>query len=521
MNLPSAPKPDEPWPVWDRLPKPLKGVRALLAAAALTVVVTGACSMIASALPAHGFAMFYILGVVACAVAFGTQAGIAASFFAFCAYNYFFLQPTYTFRIADPSDLIALLVFFGVAVTTGSLAGRVREVAEQARQRSRSLESLNALASRLSASTTRDAVANALASEASRFAASPTIVLADNKTELTTVAQAGAAPPLSTADWQAAKRCVSVRQAVYPAAPGWPGSHYEFRPLILGQGIAAVLGIRQAGTDDDNDLTLNAMVQQAAIALERLHLEAGKHAAEKDAEAERLRAALLSSVSHDIKTPLASIQGAVTSLRELGHKMPEDTRADLLLAIEEEAARLSLFVTKLLDMTRLQCGPVGIAKDWIDLKDTLGAAVSRVRKTMPSAVIRIEVASPAPAIIRGDETLVEHVFLNAIENAINFSPPDTEVIVTLRSGENGLEVAVEDRGAGIPAEDQPHIFEKFFRGAGAKVHGSGLGLTICREVMNALGGTISVVSPVADGCGTRVTLWFPKTQSGSIEGETL
>lgn len=520
MNLTSDRKPEKQWPIWDRLPKPLKGMRALLAGAAFTVLVTTVCHVLAVALPAQGVAMFYILGVVAGAVAFGTQGGIAGAFFAFCAYNYFFLQPTYTFTIADPRDLVALLVFFGVAVTTGSLAGRLREVAEQAHQRSRSLESLNALASRLSGASSIDAVADTLASEASRLAASPAVVLAYNNAEFTPAARAGDTPALSTADWQAASRCVSARQAVYPAAPGWPGSHYEFRPLISSQGVVAVLGIHQASIDDANDLTLNAMVQQAAIALERLGFEAGKHAAEKDAEAERLRGALLSSVSHDIKTPLASIQGAVTSLRELGHKMPEGTRADLLLAIEEEATRLSLFVTKLLDMARLQCNPTGIAKVWIDLNDTLGAAVSRARKTMPGALIRMYVENTAPAIILADETLVEHVFLNAIENAFNFSPAGMEITVTLRTTGNGHEVAVEDRGAGIPAEDQPRIFDKFFRGAGAKVHGSGLGLTICREVMEALGGTISVLSPVADDRGTRVTLWFPRAQSGTIDGAT-
>lgn len=520
MSNPRDRTQDKHSPVWDRLPKPLKGIRALLAGVVLTAAVTGICSILVDGLPAHGVAMLYILGVVAAAVAVGTKGGIAAAISAFLAFNYFFLQPTYTFTISDPRDLIALLVFFGVAISTGSLAGRLREVAEQARQNARSLESLNALASRLSAATGVEAVADALTSQASRLSAAPAVVLRVEKTELTIITQVHEAPPLSTADWQAASRCVSARQAVYPAALGWPGSRYEFRPVIARDEVVAVLGVYQANNDDANDATLNAMVKQAAIALERLSFEAEKNAAEKDIEAERLRAALLSSVSHDIKTPLASIQGAVTSLRELGHKMPEETKADLLLAIDEEAARLSRFVTKLLDMVRLQSGPSDMVKDWIDLNDTLGATVARARKSMPGARIRMDVADTAPAMIRADETLVEHILLNVIENAFNFSPADTEINVKMRAVRDGTQVQVEDTGAGIAPADLPRVFDKFFRGSGAKVHGSGLGLTICQEVMKALGGTITVDSPIAHSRGTRVTLFFPEGSHDKTDGAT-
>lgn len=505
--------------VWDRLPKPLKGYRALLAGLALTAASTAVCLSVTDWLPAHGVAMLYILSVVAGAVAFGVQGGNAAATAAFLAYNYFFLRPTYTFSISDPRDLIALLVFFGVATATGSLAGRLREVAEQARLRSSSLESLNALASQLSGAQNADAVADALAREASKVSMSPAVVLEVGEPSLTIKAQVANGPPLSTADWQAARRSVSTRQTIYPAATGWPGSHYEFRPVIVRDAAVAVLGVHQDTPDDAIDVTLGSMVQQAAIALERLSFEAKKNAAEKEAETERLRAALLSSLSHDIKTPLASIQGAVTSLRDLGHKMPEESKADLLLAIEEEAARLSRFVTNLLDMTRIQSGPPDMAKDWIDLNDTLGATVARARKIMPAARIRTEIEGP-PAMLCADETLLEHVLLNVIENAVNFSPAGAEIRVAVAPADDGYRIVVEDEGAGISPQDLPRIFDKFFRGSGVRVPGSGLGLTICKEVVTALGGTIAAESPVANGKGTRITLFFPSGRLETLDGAT-
>lgn len=520
MNIPQDQMQVQQAPVWDRLPKPLRGVRALFAGVALTAVVTGICYILAGGLPEHGVAMFYILGVVAGAVAFGTRSGIAAAILAFLAYNFFFLQPTYTFTISDPRDLIALLVFFGVAIATGSLAGRLRDVAEQARQKARSLELLNALASQLSAATDRQAIADALALQAGRLSAAPAIVLNSAGTDLKIISNFEHAPALSTADWQAASRCAVARQDIYPSASGWPGSQYEFRPIIARKGVAAVLGVFQADTSDENALILHAMAQQAAIALERLSFEAEKTAAEKEAEAERLHAALLSSVSHDIKTPLASVQGAITSLRELGHMMPEETKADLLLAIEEEAERLSRFVTKLLDMMRLQFGPGDFVKEWIDLSDILAATVARARKTMPAASIRMDIVDSGPSMIRAQETLVEHVFLNVIENAASFSPENTEIRVTLQPVDGGYRVCVEDGGRGIAPDDLPRIFDKFFRGSGSKQHGSGLGLTICKEVMKALGGTITVASPIAHGLGTRVTLFFPKAQHDKMRGAT-
>lgn len=495
---------------WDRLPRPLTGARALFAGAACAALVTGFCATIAAALPAHAVAMFYMPAVIVSAVAFGVLAGLTTATCSFFAYNYFFLQPTYTLTISDPQDLIALLVFFAVAIASGSLAGRLRELGEQARRQATSLESLNALTTRLANAINADEIAAALVDEASAAVSEPAALLRTDADGLKTWFQTPKAEPLNTSDWQTAQRCALTGEKIYPAVPGWQGSHYEFRPVKVRDAITAVLGVRQLSFDDANDATLDAMVDQTCAALERLSLQQDKAAAEKNVEAERLRSALLSSVSHDIKTPLAAIQGAASSLRELGQKLPEASKAELIATIEEETLYLSRFVTNMLDMMRLQSGPAALAQDWIDLADTIGSTVARARKLLPNAQIELDVKI-SPALIRGDETLLQHVIFNVLENAGNASPPDERIVIVLRRAhaDDGYAIEVEDSGSGISAEALPRIFDKFYRAPGTVTHGSGLGLAIGKEVMTALGGSISAESPIANGRGTRVTLLFP------------
>lgn len=504
---------------WAWLPKPLRGARALLSGVVSTMCVTALCAAIDSALPAHGVAMFYILAVVGSAVAFGMLSGIAAATASFLAYNYFFLQPTYTFTIANPPDLVSLLMFFAVAIAAGSLAGRLREAAEQAQQRAQSLETLNALATRLTRASGASDVTEALRSEASRISGQPAIILLASRNGAEELSAAPDMPPLSTADWQAAHRCAASRNTMYPVAAGWDGSHYEFRAIAARDRVAAVLGVRQSSYDEANDAAIDAMVQHTAAVLERMTLEAEKSAVEHQAEAERLRSALLSSVSHDIKTPLAAIQGAASSLRTLGTKLPEESKSELLATIEEEALHLSRFVGNMLDMVRLEAGPAGLGKTWIDLADTLATAVRHARKIMPDARIRLDVRI-APALVQADEVLLEHVFLNVLENAAHASPHGAEITVVLEASKReSYRVEILDDGPGIAHDVLPHIFEKFYRAPGTKARGSGLGLAICKEVMAALGGRIAAESPIANGRGTRMSLTFPKAHTPAATGD--
>lgn len=478
-----------------------------------TALITAVCAAIDFWLPAHGVSMFYILAVVGSAVAFGMNSGLSAAISSFLAYNYFFIEPTYTFTISDPRDLFTLLIFFAVAIATGSLAGRLREAAEQAHERSQSLETLNSLATRLSGAHSAHEVTGALRLEASRMSGQPVVILSAADDGLKAASAAPDSSALNSADWQAAQRCAASRQTIYPATSGWEGSHYEFRPIVVENRVAAIVGVRQSRFDEANDAAIDAMVQQTSAALERLSLENARAGAEKRAENERLRSALLSSVSHDLKTPLAAIQGAVTSLRELGSKLPDDSKSEMLATIDEETLHLSRFVTNMLDMVRLQSGPVELGKGWIDLADTLASAVRHARKIIPGAAVKLDIRA-APALVRGDESLLEHVFLNVLENAANASLQGEDIKVILHaSGDAEYRVEVEDSGTGIAAGALPKIFDKFYRAPDTKTRGSGLGLAICKEVVTAMGGSIAAESPLTNGRGTRITLTFASAAS--------
>jgi two-component system sensor histidine kinase KdpD len=254
-------------------------------------------------------------------------------------------------------------------------------------------------------------------------------------------------------------------------------------------------------------MAASGIVRQVSMALERAELEGHAAREREKADREALRSALLASMSHDLRTPLATILGSVTSLRQLGESLPPGARSELLLAIEEEAGRLARHVDNLLDMTRLQSGGE-IRHDWIDAADTAQLAVMRARRNFPQREILFE-ASGKETLVRGDASLLEQVVFNLIDNAIKFSPTGTPVEVSAGSRGNEIEIAVRDHGPGLGAVDRQKIFEPFHRGAGAATTGSGLGLAICRGIVGAHGGRLEAESPVSGSSGTAMRVFLP------------
>lgn len=464
-------------------------------------------------LPAQALSLVYLPFVLIAAIGFGLGTGLATAVASSLAFNFFFIPPTYTFRISDPQDILALMVFFGVALLTGSLAGRMREVADDARRRASALQGLNDLAAKLSAATNENVVLAALVAQAAETVGGKAILLAIRADDVSPVVAVPQDQELTSADWQAARQTLRTRATTYASAPGWPGARYEFRPFLVGTELFGVLGLRhgeESATHRGDDATLDTMLQHAGIALARTRLEAESLAARTEAEQERLRATLLSSLSHDLRTPLASILGAVTSLRELGDRMNAEARADLLAAIEEEAGRLSAFVANLLDMTRLESGSPNLGRDCVDFCDCVQAAVARARRLFPSRAI-ILTSGEARTLVRGDATLLEHVAYNLIDNAIKYSDPGSAVRVTVEAVGHVVTLTVIDDGPGIAPHNLERVFEKHFRAVSSdrRVPGTGLGLTICRSIVDALGGAISAESPAANGRGTRMTVRLP------------
>jgi two-component system sensor histidine kinase KdpD len=251
----------------------------------------------------------------------------------------------------------------------------------------------------------------------------------------------------------------------------------------------------------DQRQLLEALAGQAAVALERTQLVREMERARLLSETERLRDALLSSVSHDLRTPLVSIIGAVTSLLTYGATYDEATRRDLLVTIQEEAERLNRFVGNLLDMMRLESGVLKLNREWVEMGDVIGTALAR-RLAQPLGQYQLVVeVEPGLPMLRLDFVLVEHVLVNLLENAARYSPPGTTIRINARRNDQVVVVEVTDEGVGIPPEDLERIFDKFYRvqRGDRQGAGTGLGLSICRGIVEAHGGHISARSPDRQG----------------------
>ncbi len=300
-----------------------------------------------------------------------------------------------------------------------------------------------------------------------------------------------------------------------------PSARFHFRPIQGAKGSIGVLGIDPGDGDEvlsDAVLaTVQSFVEQAAVAIERIALVDQAAKAETAAEGERLRAALLSSISHDLRTPLASIVGSVTSLRALGDRMSKADRGDLLATIDEEAGRLSRFVSNLLDMTRLEAGAIDIRRDCVDVEDVMASAVARARKAFPRRKIQVTAVGKMP-LIRGDAALLEQVLFNLLDNANKYSSAGSPTLIEARANANRVVLTVADRGIGIPGDALEKVFDKFYRVAGSdgRAPGTGLGLSICAGIVKGMGGTIRAESPVADSRGTRIIIELPAIANEAI-----
>ncbi|MBX9682464.1 MAG: sensor histidine kinase KdpD [Hyphomicrobium sp.] len=465
--------------------------------------------------PLPNMSMIFLLAVLICAFRFGVSAAVSASVLSFFAYNFFFIEPRHTFTIARPHELFALLIFLAVAIVTGGLAGRLRDQANATSARAEATQSLYDFSRKLSGAPKIDDVVWLIASQSAAIAGGRAVVLLTKNGDLNLE---GAWPPedsLSTSDWAAARWSVSKGEPGGNFTPTMPSATFHFRPMMSSKGSLGVIGVALPDEEDflpaATESALQSFADQAAIAIERTLLVEETARMASAAESERLRSALLSSVSHDLRTPLASILGSVTSLRQLGDRIPKADQAELLTTIEEETTRLTQFVTNLLDMTRLEAGALDIRRDWIDVADVIRGAVNRSRKLTPKRKIELNVSENLP-FVKGDATLLEQVIFNLIDNADKYSPKASVTSISAATQKMGvIVVRVSDSGQGIPPGSLERIFDKFYRLAGSdgRTPGTGLGLAIAAGVIRAMGGDISARSPVNNGRGTEISIMLP------------
>jgi two-component system, OmpR family, sensor histidine kinase KdpD len=487
----------------------------------LGMLAVGAATIIGSALDTivhlPNLSIVFLMAVLGAAAYAGLGAALFASALSTLAYNFFFIEPRYTFTVAEPSEVFALFAYLGVALLGGSLAARIRDQAKVARSRAAATQALYDFSRKLSGTAKDDEVLWAAVTQLQATLRRNVIVFLPKEGDLQIMAAWPPDTEASVTDMTAARWAQEKQEPAGSGTGTLPNSRFQFRPLMSPHGSVGVCGIELAGEPmtSSEERNLMAIIDQTAIAIDRARLSRESLQQAARLEGERYRDALLSSISHDLKTPLATITGAVSSLREFGEKMPSASRDDLLQSIEQESDRLSRFVANLLDMSRIEAGGLRTARDWIDVADVVRSAVERIRRYFPGRVIETGIATDLP-LIEGDSVLMGQILFNLLDNAVKYGGSEPINVYARRDGDAVL-ISVTDLGKGIPPEDLERVFEKFYRRgkADGRAPGTGLGLSIARGFVEAMGGTIRAESPALRKKGTRVVMRFPlKTASG-------
>lgn len=467
---------------------------------------------LAAVMELPNLSMIFLAGVLICGTLRGTRAAVLAALLSCLGYNFFFIEPLHTFSIARPHEFLALLIFLVVASLTGSWTGRIRAQARAALAQTRGVEAQAAFSRQLSAASSAGDVAWAMVTQVQGGLGGKAILLLVEGSELVPCA---AWPPEEIAD---PVEMTAARWAFEKGeVAGWrtatlPNLRLRFHPLATPRHVVAVLGYEPPDRDQPlsvaDEAKLAVAVEQAAVALDRALLvrEAVKAAAMQ--ENENIRDALLASLGHDLRTPLAAITGAVTTLQRDETDLRPDQRAELLDTIGQEAARLNRFVGNLLEMSRIDQGVVKVRRDWVDVGDAIRLAADRARKTHPGRQTRVSLA-PDLGFVRGDQDLLSQVIFNLLDNAHKYG--ESEVSVHARNEGDQVAISVTDDGPGVKPADLERIFEKFFRAGGTdrRKPGTGLGLSICRGLVRAMGGTIKAESPAIRRRGTRLIVRLP------------
>ncbi|CAN5310382.1 sensor histidine kinase KdpD [soil metagenome] len=466
--------------------------------------------------------VIYLAAVVAAGALYGLRPALTAATAAFLIYNFLFLQPRYSFTIGSPSDFLTLVVFWGVALLTGALAGRVREQAKRTQRRAAAVSALLGASQALAGADDRAATALVLAEQASEAAGAKAVVLlpqrGDLGDDLVIVAGAPETPTLGAAAMAAARWAWEHGEAAGHGTGTLPQTSWTFRPLQGVRGRSGVAGIEAdalAPGSDEERLTL-ALLDQGAVAIERADLAGQAVETETLRRADRFRAVLMNSVSHDLRTPLSTVLGSATTLIDYGKDLAPTVRADLLLSIREEAERLNRYVGDLLDMTRLEGGALKVRAEWTDVRDILNAAAERVSRRLGDRKMTRDFP-PDLSLVRVDEGLLEQALVNVLENAIAYSPDGSVIEIAAYEDRSSIVISVEDEGKGIPTAELDRVFDKFRRmeESSDRTKGVGLGLAIAKGFVEAMDGRIAAASPIHEGTngekpGTRIIISLPK-----------
>jgi two-component system sensor histidine kinase KdpD len=465
-----------------------------------------------SALSLTDVAMVYLLGVALVASRYDRGPAVVASFLSIVLFDFFFVPPRFTFAVSDVGYVLTFAIMFVIALLISGLTFRIRAQAETARVRERSTAALYAMSRELAATRSQaDLLAIARRHLEASFGARVAILLRgpDGVVAVAPGSEPGVVPD---------EKERSVAQWAYdhgrPAGLGTdtlPGAKAQYLPLVASTGTVGVLAVqpldRASLAEPGVQSLLAAFAGQSALAIERGIMADRAHEEEIAVEAERLRTSLLSSLSHDLRTPLAAITGAASSLlQQYGSDAAVPARRELLTTILDESARMNRLIANLLDMIRVETGALQVQKEWQPLEEPIGVALIRLEERLRAHPVNVSLPPDLP-LVPVDGVLIEQVFVNLLENAAKYTPPGTPIEIAADALDGAVRVSVEDRGPGLPSGEESRVFEKFYRGSSAAPgSGIGLGLTICRGIIMAHGGRIWAEHRPGGGAIFRFTL---------------
>ena len=493
-------------------------LRGYVTSAVLVTAATMLCELLRPFFAPTNMVMFYLLAVVVASVRLGRKPAIVTAFLGVIAFDFFFVPPRLTLAVADTQYLMTFIGFFVVGIVISTLVARARERAEVMRAREVQTASLYYLSRDLAASPDITAVLKSVVSNVEEALKAQVVILLPEGERLDILAASDGLvldiKEQAVADWAFRNNHPAGRATDTLVSAG-----LIYLPLQTTVSVLGVMGVRlenePAYRSQDNRRLLDAFATQAAMAMERIRFSRQAEQAQILQARENLERALLNSISHDLRTPLSSVTGVLTSLREEGSHLSDQARRELLDTACSEAERLNRFVGNLLDMTRIEAGAIRLNFEACDVQDLVGCALAALEPRIEDRQISFRM-QPVMPLVPMDMVLMTQVLVNLLDNAHKYSPKGSTIEVIAQVEENWLVLEILDRGPGVPEHDLKRVFDKFYRipvpeGAG----GTGLGLSICKGIVEAHGGSISAGNRV--GGGLRIEIRLPLSAGEGVK----
>jgi two-component system sensor histidine kinase KdpD len=489
-----------------------------VAAAAISVACTAIAFGMFPYLELSNLVMVYLLGVVVAGLRIGRLPSVLTAVLNVLCFDFFFVPPRFTFAVADVQYLLTFAVMLTVALVIATLMARVRQQTRVAGARERRTALLYAMSRELAATRGSDAMARlAVQHVAEVFQSECVVLLPDASGRLRYPQETPMEASLRGADLAVAQWVADHGRRAGLGSDTLPAATALYLPLGIGRVGHGVLALRPRNRRrvllPEQLHLLETFAAQIGLALERAELAESAAGARVAAERETLRNTLLASISHDLRTPLAAMAGAASTLVARGASLDEAKRTDLARSIEAKARDMSELVSKVLDLMRFDSGEITLRRDWESVEELVAAAVDQTDERLGEH--RVEVALPDDLpLVFVDAALIVQVFANLFDNAAKYTPPGTLITVTARDEGAAVHVTIDDNGPGWPAGDPERLFDKFQRGIQeGTIVGVGLGLSICRAVVRAHGGTIA--AGLRPGGGARLELTLPAAEPGT------